>query len=68
MVDTRSKYGSASGVACVFQHLGTPSSITAKVDSTTAMMGEQSATHDGISYSWSYHPDNGLNMVIALGG
>jgi hypothetical protein len=28
------------------------------------MMGEQTATNNGITYRWSYHPDNGLNMVI----
>jgi hypothetical protein len=66
VVDTGSKYGSIAGVTCVWSHLNTPSSVTAKVASTTAMQGQQSATQDGIGYSWSYHPDNGLNMVITL--
>ena len=33
---------------------------------TTAMMGVQDAKADGVEYSWSYHPDNGVNMVITL--
>jgi hypothetical protein len=64
IVDTRSEFTSTAGVACVWGELKTPQSITAKVEATTAMMGEQTAESDGVSYSWSYHPDNGLNMVI----
>ena len=30
------------------------------------MMGVQRGEDDGIHYGWSYHPDNGLNMVITL--
>jgi len=66
VVDTRSQYGSVSGVTCVWSHLKTPSSVSQRVSSTTALQGQQTATHDGISYSWSYHPKNGLNMVITL--
>ncbi len=31
---------------------------------TTAMMDVQDAEHDGIEYSWSYHPANVVDMVI----
>jgi hypothetical protein len=68
IVDTRDEYVSMAGVECLWAELETPQSITAKVGSTTAMMGEQSAQSGGLSYSWSYHPDNGLNMVITLNG
>jgi hypothetical protein len=27
-------------------------------------MGVQSATADRFSYSWSFHPDSGMNMTI----
>jgi hypothetical protein len=64
VVDTGSKYGSLDGMVCVLTYLDTPQSITAQMDSTTAMMGVQEADHDGLNYSWSYHPDNGVNMVI----
>lgn len=64
VVDTRNQYTSTQGVECVWSQLKTPQSIIANVGATTAMMGEQSAQSDGISYRWSYHPDNGLNMVI----
>lgn len=63
VVDT-GKYGNVYGVACIMSKLGTPQSVIARVDSTTSMMGSQHAEVDGITYDWSYHPDNGLNMVI----
>lgn len=68
VVDTRSEYGDSSGMACVLRELDTPGSITAQMDRTTAMMGVQDARSAGIEYSWSYHPDNGVNMVITTAG
>jgi hypothetical protein len=52
------------GSVCVFDTLETPQSIIAAVDSTTAAMGVQLADDGDLHYSGSYHPDNGLNMVI----
>jgi hypothetical protein len=64
VVDTGSQYGSTRGMNCVLITLETPESIKARISSTTAMMGVQDAEHDGLHYSWSYHPDNGVDMVI----
>ena len=64
VIDTGSEYGDASGYLCVLERLDVPSSITAQMDRTTALMGVQDAEDEGIEYSWSYHPDNGVNMVI----
>jgi hypothetical protein len=64
VIDTRSEYGSTFGMECALASLETPQSIRAQMSSTTAMMGAQDAEHDGIQYSWSYHPRNGVNMVI----
>jgi hypothetical protein len=64
VVDTGSEYGSPTGMNCVLAELDTPQSITAQMGRTTAMMGVQDAEDDGLTYSWSYHPDNGVNMVI----
>jgi hypothetical protein len=68
VVDTGSKYGDTTGMNCVLITLETPQSIEAQIRSTTAMMGLQDAEHDGLQYSWSYHPDNGVNMVITAEG
>jgi hypothetical protein len=68
IIDTRSKYGSYEALECVLDHLGTSRAIRAQMNSTTAMMGVQDAEEDGLTYKWSYHPDNGVNMVITDGG
>ncbi|MEJ7665391.1 MAG: hypothetical protein WKG07_40640 [Hymenobacter sp.] len=59
VVDTRSEYGEVAGLNCLLGELGTPQSIIAQLGSTTALMGVQDATDDGLNYSWSYHPDMG---------
>lgn len=64
VIDTRSEYGSTAGMDCVLRALGTSESIQAQMGRTTAMMGVQDAESDGIEYSWSYHPDNGVDLVI----
>jgi hypothetical protein len=64
VIDTGSEYGDPTGYACVIEDLGVPESIRAQMDRTTALQGVQEASHDGMSFSWSYHPDNGVNMVI----
>lgn len=64
VVDTGSEYGDFAPTDCVLSELGTPESIRAEIGRTTSMMGVQDGEHDGISYSWSYHPDNGVDMVI----
>lgn len=52
------------GMGCILAELDTAESVVSNMDSTTAMMGRQSADDDGLTYEWSYHPDNGLNMTI----
>lgn len=64
VVNTMSEYGSTAGMECVLEALGTPESIRAQIGRTTAMMGVQDGENDGIEYSWSFHPDNGVDMVI----
>jgi hypothetical protein len=64
MVDTRSKSGSLDGLVCVLYDVGTADYVTAAIDRTTALMGVQTEQDGDLGYSWSYHPDNGINMVI----
>ena len=49
--------------ACVLTKIGTPSYILSNMETTNSLMGRQSAEFDGIVVSWSYHPDNGLDVV-----
>ena len=64
VVDTGSQNGDAAGLNCVLSMLGTPGSIQAQIGRTTATMAAQEAEHEGVRYSWSYSPDNGVDLVI----
>lgn len=49
---------------CMIERLGTRESIVSRIESTRALDGVQSADADGLSYTWSYHPNSGLNLII----
>lgn len=51
-------------VACILDHLGTSGAVRNELAQTTALMGRQSDESDGLKYEWSYHPDNGLDLII----
>ncbi|UOE21439.1 hypothetical protein NI17_010180 [Thermobifida halotolerans] len=53
-------------VNCVLNALEAPDGIVAQMERTTALDGRQSASWDGITASWSYHPDRGLDIVFSL--
>lgn len=63
IVDTQES-GDLSALACAMLELEVPDSLVSEIDNTSAMMGRQTAEANGLTYSWSYHPDNGLNMTI----
>src|SRR5437867_2553958 len=51
-------------VICVFNKLKVPSYIRQQVSNTRALDGMQHAHWRSYKASWTYHPDEGLNMVI----
>ena len=51
-------------VGCILYELDTPQTILAKMDHTSALSGVQTAEWDGISASWTYHPDNGFDIIF----
>ena len=53
-------------IFCVLDELDTPDSVIKRINSTRALDGRQSADWDGLSASWGYHPDNGLDIVIEV--
>ncbi|MCK9792320.1 hypothetical protein M1843_00990 [Isoptericola sp. 4D.3] len=61
-------FGGASytTVDCVLGALETPSRITELMNSTRALDGRQAGTWDGISATWSYHPDTGLDLLLTV--
>jgi hypothetical protein len=50
---------------CVIDALEAPDSVTALMGETRALDGRQTAEWDGIQASWSYHPDNGLDLILS---
>ena len=45
------------------ESLGLPGYIYQTMITTTALQGRQTATVNGINVSWTYHPDNGLEIM-----
>lgn len=53
---------------CLESELGMPGRIASHVGQTTSLDGRQSDEWDGIRFSWSYHPDRGLDGVFEYTG
>lgn len=51
-------------LSCVLAALGMPDAVKAQMNDTSALDGRQTASWDGHSASWTYHPDNGLDAII----
>lgn len=56
---------SIKDVACVLVGLKAPQHIYSLIDATRALDGMQSESWGDYVARWTYHPDNGLTMVIA---
>lgn len=70
IVDTKPGGGFSGGtddLVCMLDALHTPDRVVHEMETTTALMGRQSEQADGLSYEWSYHPDNGLDLTISDG-
>ena len=66
--DDYTDYEALEAILVVNDALGLPDSLEESFGKTTAMMGRQSETFSdiGITVSWSYHPDNGLDVSYKL--
>ncbi len=56
--------GSLVSTACILKAVDTLSYVVTQMDSTSSLMGRQTAAWDGLEASWTYHPDNGLDVQI----
>lgn len=54
----------SADVWCVLQELNVPESTVAQMEKTSSLMGVVSDSWDGISADWTYHPDNGFDVVL----
>ena len=51
-------------IACVLLALRAPSFVVTEIDNTRALDGMQRDHWRTFKASWTYHPDDGLNIVI----
>ena len=64
---TAASYTDIEDVACVLAKLEVPSYVVSHIDSTRALDGQQTDEWDGISARWTYHPEDGLHLVLRDG-
>lgn len=62
--DPGSGTASAADLMCVLGELEAPQSVLAQMESTRALDGMQSATWSTYKATWTYHPANGLDMIL----
>lgn len=55
-------------VTCYLRELGAPDYVTTHMDQTRALDGRQSDSWGEFEASWTYHPDDGLDILIRLVG
>ncbi len=58
--------GKFSDLTCIIEDLSAPSTVMDRMLRTTSLMGVQDAKWDGISISWTYHPNNGLDANLEI--
>ena len=68
MIDAKNKddLEALLDVYTAIEVLSLPDSLIDDMSHTTAMMGKQSQTCGDYEVSWSYHPDNGLDVLIKV--
>jgi hypothetical protein len=55
-------------ITCILGELDTPASIIAKMNSTRALDGMQTDSDGTFEYTWTFHPDNGIDIIITAIG
>lgn len=67
-VDSKDQYDvdAAVDILSIITELNLPDTLFTEMCSTTALMGRQTKTYGDIEVSWSYHPDNGLDVFFRI--
>ena len=51
-------------IACILSQLKVSTAVVTQMDNTRALDGRQSGTWGDFDATWTYHPDNGLDVII----
>lgn len=62
-IDDYTEYEAYLALYSINSALGLPESLIEKMGQTRALDGRQTETYDKITVSWTYHPDNGLEVM-----
>ena len=57
---------SFSDITCVLDALDVPDSVLDKMGNTRALDGMQTASWGDITATWTYHPDDGLDVILEM--
>ena len=55
---------SIDDVACVLLGLDLPDSMVGRIEATRALDGMQTGEWDDYTATWTYHPTNGMTMIV----
>lgn len=61
---TKRSGATAGSVYCFLKELGAPETIESKIGQTRALDGTQTAQWNEFEATWTYHPDDGLNLLV----
>lgn len=56
--------GTFGDVVCLLGMLDAPSGVQSRMENTRALDGTQEASWDAYDASWTYHPDDGLTLIV----
>lgn len=59
-------YKAYLAVSEINEALGLPDSVYSRMGSTSSMQGVQTAVSGNLTVSWTYHPDNGMEIIYAI--
>ena len=55
-------------MVCLLAQVGVTGAVVERMDQTRALDGTQTAEWDDYSASWTYHPDDGLDILLTWAG
>lgn len=55
---------SANDVGCILGNTRMPSSVESQINATRALDGMQHASWGQFKATWTFHPDNGSNLIL----
>lgn len=58
--------GSDEAIQNINKELGFPDSVYAQMISTRALDGVQTYEKNGVNVQWTFHPDNGLEVIYSV--